>query len=425
MPGRRALPRGGDGLKIVDVTEFYSERGGGIRSHLTSRGHFLCQVGHEHTVVAPGPRDEQTVDFRPVSAMSRQRAEARGSVPKGPACTRVVRIAGPALPYDSTYHLLGRLDKVRAQVVAARPDVLEAHSPYLATAAVVACGRRAAPVRTAFWHADHVGAYVQPALEKALGRRAATMLSAPLWRGVRALLAPFDATFVAGWGQAARLRAAGVPDVVDAPFGVDLAVFHPGARSDACRREWLGDAAEGTALLVGVGRFAVEKHWDVVLDAFERVTSRRAATLLLFGDGPERDRLERRASPGVRFMGFERDRGRLGRALASADLLVHGCPYETFGLGVAEAVACGLPVVVPDAGGAPESADPASSETYRSLDAGACAAAIERVLGRDRGDLRARALEAAARVPTAEQHFATVLATYAALLRERDRPKNW
>ena len=42
-------------VKIVDITEFYSERGGGIRSHLTSRGHFLCQLGHDHTVIAPGP----------------------------------------------------------------------------------------------------------------------------------------------------------------------------------------------------------------------------------------------------------------------------------------------------------------------------------------------------------------------------------
>ena len=48
-------------LTIVDVTEFYSERGGGIRSHLTSRGHFLCQSGHDHTVIAPGPRDEEVL----------------------------------------------------------------------------------------------------------------------------------------------------------------------------------------------------------------------------------------------------------------------------------------------------------------------------------------------------------------------------
>ena len=141
--------------------------------------------------------------------------------------------------------------------------------------------------------------------------------------------------------------------------------------------------------------------------------------LVLFGDGPDRARLERRAPPGVRFLGFEQDRARLGQLLAAADVLVHGCPYETYGLGVAEAVACGLPVVVPNAGGAAESADPSTAETYRSLDAAACAAAIQRLLARNPAELRARALEAALRVPTIERHFATVLATYDALLHER------
>jgi alpha-1,6-mannosyltransferase len=288
-------------------------------------------------------------------------------------------------------------------------------------AAVLACGQ-AAPVRTAFWHADHVGTYVEPALTKAMGPALARRVAAPLWQGVRALLAPFDATFVAGRAQAERLRAAGVPGIVVVPFGVDGRTFRPQAHRDAAasrRRELLGGAGDGAALLVGVGRFAIEKRWDVVLDAFERVRAKRDAVLVLFGDGPERARLERRAPPGVRFAGFEQDREQLGRSLAAADLLVHGCPYETYGLGVAEAVACGLPVVVPDEGGAAESADPSSAETYRSLDPAACAAAIERLLARDPGELRARALESASRVPTVDRHYATVLATYDALLNER------
>jgi alpha-1,6-mannosyltransferase len=332
----------------------------------------------------------------------------------------VVRVAGPAHPYDPSYHWLARFDKIRARVRERRPEILEAHSPYLAMAAVLACGR-VAPVRTAFWHSDHVGTYVEPALTHALGPAAGRRLSLPLWRGVRALLSPFDVTFVGGKVQADRLRTAGVPDVVHVPFGVDGRIFHPRAADASRRRELLGDAPPGAALLVGVGRFAIEKRWDIVLDAFDRVRARHEVVLVLFGDGPERARLERRAPPGVRFAGFDTDRARLGRSLASADLLVHGCPYETYGLGVAEGIACGLPVVVPDAGGAGESMDPASGEVYASLDAAACAAAIERVLARDRDELRARALDAAGRVPTIDRHFATVLATYDALLEEKSR----
>jgi alpha-1,6-mannosyltransferase len=392
-------------VKIVDVTEFYSERGGGIRSHLTSRGHFLCQLGHDHTVIAPGSRDEED-------------AGNCDCVSPRAGSTRVIRIAGPPHPYDGSYHWLARFDKIRAHVRGLRPDILETHSPYLGMAAVVACGR-AAPVRTAFWHSDHVGTYLEPALARAVGFPRARRITAPLWQGVRALLAPFDATFVGGRVQAGRLRAAGVRDVVHAPFGVDSRTFHPRAADASRRSELLAGAAEGVALLVGVGRFAMEKRWDVVLAAFERVCARRRAVLVLFGDGPERTRLERLAPPGVHFAGFDTDRARLARSLASADLLVHACPCETYGLGVAEAVACGLPTVVPDEGGAAESVDSACSEVYASLDPAACATAIERLLARDPRELRARALDAALRVPTFEQHFATILATYASLLEEK------
>jgi alpha-1,6-mannosyltransferase len=300
------------------------------------------------------------------------------------------------------------------------PDVLEAHSPYLATAAVVACGRGSARIRTSFWHTDHIGTYVRPVAARYLKGRAASALETPLWRLVRVLLAPFDATFVAGVAQTQRLRVLGVKNVVYAPFGVDTRTFRPAARDPMRRRELLGPHAG--PLLVGVGRFAVEKRWDVVLDAFARLRSRheyRGATLGLFGDGPERQRLQERAGPGVLFFGFETDRLRLASALASADLLVHGSPYETFGIGIVEAVACGLPVVAPDAGGAGERVDPSCGETYPSLDAEACTAAMERILARDCEELRASALRAAATVPTLEQHVAHVVSVYDELLRAR------
>jgi alpha-1,6-mannosyltransferase len=122
----------------------------------------------------------------------------------------------------------------------------------------------------------------------------------------------------------------------------------------------------------------------------------------------------------VHFAGFDTERARLATALASADVLVHAAPYETFGLGIAEAVACGLPIVVPDAGAAAEHAEFACSEVYRSLDPGACAAAIERMLDRAPGS-RAQALGAVGRVVSVEQHFASVLSSYRDLMGELGR----
>src|SRR6185436_12498401 len=103
-----------------------------------------------------------------------------------------------------------------------------------------------------------------------------------------------DATFVAAKWQAEKLRAHGVPRVVHVPFGIERSEFTPDRASEARRRELLGDADPRAKLLVGVGRFAVEKRWDVVLDAFVKLRETHEAVLVLFGDGPERDRMKAR-----------------------------------------------------------------------------------------------------------------------------------
>ena len=46
-------------MKIVDLCEFYSTRGGGVRSYLTRMGDSAERHGHELVVIAPGPTDEE------------------------------------------------------------------------------------------------------------------------------------------------------------------------------------------------------------------------------------------------------------------------------------------------------------------------------------------------------------------------------
>jgi alpha-1,6-mannosyltransferase len=121
----------------------------------------------------------------------------------------------------------------------------------------------------------------------------------------------------------------------------------------------------------------------------------------------------------VVFPGFAKDRAELARALASADALVHGCPFETFGLSIAEAMSCGLPTVVPDAGGAFEMHTPESGETYAAGDPEACAQAMEIMinrLGREGPDMRSRAARRAAGLPTVTEQFEKQIAIYIDLL---------
>ena len=359
-------------------------------------------------VVAPGGSDAEET-----SPLARQENGATR-----PGSARVLRVKGPASPYDPTYHLLLNTRKIRAIIAREKPDVLEIHSPYMA--AVGALRSQGFGVRTFQWHSDFIDTYGGvlegrlPFLPGGLVRSA----TAPLWTLVRSIAKRCSAMLVASAWQVGKLTARGVPNVVHRPFGIERDVFRPDLRSASLRARWIDGRSAETAVLVGVGRFAIEKRWDVVLDAFLRVRQRRPAMLVLFGDGPERERMRLRAggSPDILFPGFTRDRGVLAEALASADALVHGCPFETFGLSIAEAMSCGLPAVVPDDGGAAEMHGPENGEAYASGDADACAAAIERLLDRDRNDLRAGAIRTAARLPSVMDQFEEQVALYAELL---------
>jgi alpha-1,6-mannosyltransferase len=337
------------------------------------------------------------------------------------------------MPYDPSYHLLWRVDKIVAEVARLRPDVLEIHSPYVAAIGAMAAPRRSFGVRTMQWHSDFIDTYAGTLRDKRAPApllAAAGLAKAPLWGWVRAIGRACDAVLVASKWQQAKLSRQGVPRVVLHPFGVDKDVFEPRSRDEARRRSLLPPPFD--TLVVGVGRFAIEKRWDVVLEAFVRYAKRcedarargehaRRPRLVLFGDGPEHERMSAHVSgrDDVMLAGFERSREALAADLASADVLAHGCPYETFGLGVAEALSCGLPAVVPDEGGAAELVTPECGEHYQTGDAEAMSHAIEKTLGRDRDRLREAATAAASALPTIRQEFETQLDLYRDLLARR------
>lgn len=143
----------------------------------------------------------------------------------------------------------------------------------------------------------------------------------------------------------AALRDRGVPRVYRWPRGVDLDRFHPRHRDDALRRSLAG----GGGPLVGyVGRLAAEKQIHLLAD-LDRAPDAR---LVIVGDGPARATLERELPRAV-FLGL-RHGAALARVYASLDVFVHTGPHETFCQAAQEALASGVPVVAPAAGGLPD-----------------------------------------------------------------------
>ena len=143
--------------------------------------------------------------------------------------------------------------------------------------------------------------------------------------------------------------------------------------------------------VVFVGRLTAAKNVGVAIEAVRELA---AGTLVVVGDGEERDRLERGAGDRVRFVGARPRIEALGY-LAAADVAVLPSAWENFPHAAVEALALGTPVVATRVGGVPEIViDGENGLLVEPNDAPGLAAALRRVLADD--PFRARLAAAAA-----------------------------
>ena len=97
-----------------------------------------------------------------------------------------------------------------------------------------------------------------------------------------------------------------------------------------------------------VSQLVPYKRLDIAVQAFNRCDR----PLIIIGDGPERRGLQRQANSNVRFLGFQPDEVVL-QAMQNCHALVFP-GEEDFGIVMAEAQACGTPVIAFARGGANE-----------------------------------------------------------------------
>jgi glycosyltransferase involved in cell wall biosynthesis len=131
--------------------------------------------------------------------------------------------------------------------------------------------------------------------------------------------------------------------------GVDHRLFNPALRSETWR------AGQGYAadepLLLFFGRLVLEKGMEAFAAAIDLLRARgHKVRPLVVGDGPARAWMEERLPDAV-YTGHL-DGEALGRAVASADILINPSVTEAFGNVNLEAMAAGLAIVSADVGSA-------------------------------------------------------------------------
>jgi len=172
---------------------------------------------------------------------------------------------------------------------------------------------------------------------------------------------------------AACARRGGARRVVVVPNGYDPQELRAAAPFPHPRR-----------YVLGVGRLERQKGFDVLIDAFARVSS-PDVDVLLAGDGSERPALGRLAedrgvAARVRFLGMT-DRRTTASLLAGAAVVACPSRFEGMPLVCVEALAVGRPVVASAVNGIPEVVRPDDTGCLvPSDDPSALAAALERLL---------------------------------------------
>ncbi|WP_412746823.1 glycosyltransferase family 4 protein [Krasilnikovia sp. MM14-A1004] len=301
-------------MRIVLVTESFPPDVNGVAHSVVRTAEHLVRTGHEPLVIAPAAP-----------------AAARRSTDEWPY--PVVRI--PSVPMPGYPQVRLGLPS-RALTTAIRghgADLLHLASPFVLGRWAQNTARALRLPSVAVYQTD-VAAYAR-AYRVGMTERAA-------WRWIRSVHNAASRTLAPSTESVGALQAHGVQRVHLWRRGVDGVRFHPGRRSAGIRRAL---APDGAVLVGFVGRLAVEKEVDLLAG----VARLPGVRLVVVGDGPAAGPVQR-ALPGAVFLGA-RHGTQLARIYASLDVFAHTGPYETFGQAVQEAMASGLPVVAPAAGG--------------------------------------------------------------------------
>jgi glycosyltransferase involved in cell wall biosynthesis len=262
--------------------------------------------------------------------------------PAFPATGDLVDIPAVPIPGRSEYRFpLSLPARVRRDLEKFNPNVVHVSSPDVVGHRAVTWARRHRIAAVASVHTrfdTYLAYYHLQALE-------------PLARGImrrfyhrcEVVMAPAEST-------ALILRAQRMNrDITIWGRGVDRQQFNPERREMAWRRAY--GIADDEMVIAFLGRIVMEKGLDVFSDAihtFEPLGLKHR--VLVIGDGPARPWFEQQL-PRAIFVGQQTGND-LGRALASADLLLNPSITEAFGNVTLETMACGLPVVAAEATGA-------------------------------------------------------------------------
>lgn len=131
-----------------------------------------------------------------------------------------------------------------------------------------------------------------------------------------------------------------ITEITTARLGVDIDVFNPSADKRTSKEKVHLDPDK--RVIGYVGRISKEKNTHLLLEAFQKIEDQENITLLMVGDGPEKQTKELKQLKNCKVTGFVHN---VQDYLKATDIFVMPSLTETTSLATLEAMSTGLPVI--------------------------------------------------------------------------------
>lgn len=304
-------------MKILDVTHFYSRRGGGIKTYIDNKIDYFSRFDDiHHTLLIPD--EEDRVFFKKK--------------------TKVITIKSPQLLFSKNYRLIINPLKLAKIIEEENPDVVEIGSPFLIPSVVKYIQEKKGFKIVGFFHSDlekvsdnviKKGNLIKPLVKKYVHKT---------YNDMDCVIAPSN--YIQNY-----LKKIGVSKVEVVYHGIDVGRF-TNSQIDRSLRNFYG-IPENKIVLIYAGRFSPDKNFSELLRIFKTLNYLKPNVyhLLLVGDGNLKEEIYDTLDSDYTVLDYINDKDELIRIYKVSNIFVSASKSDTFGISLIEAQACGLPVV--------------------------------------------------------------------------------
>lgn len=304
-------------MKTLDITHFYSEKSGGIRTYIDNKIDYFAERPYiEHIVIIPGKHDDLTYIKN----------------------SKIYKIKSPHIFVWNQYRFLINRFKISNIIEYEKPDIIEVGSMFLIPGIIKRLKEKMSFKTIGFFHSNlenTILAFTKKQDSKILSNTTRSYIL-KAYKDMDLVIAP--SLFAKRY-----LNSIGIFHVEVVYHGINTDLFNLDIPKEYLRDMF--NLPKDKVILTYVGRFSKDKNFLELLEIFSTIDNLHPNTfhLLLVGDGPDKKHIDKLNN--YTLLGYIRDKKVLAKIYHLSDIFISTSKTDTFGYALVEAQACGLPVI--------------------------------------------------------------------------------